>query len=662
MDTLLAVPDADFEEATRCYRAGDYKVAADLFARIVAADPAHYESVRHMGLIAHRIGNHEQAAELISQAILLNPNSADAFADLAQVLRALGRPQYALRALETAVAMGLRTAQAFTDLGDLLQALGRHEDAARAYRGALDGERPPARTSAQGAERPAEPAPPRVDLRRMLEQRPLPEHWRRVSLVVIEPDGYPHAAALGDLVASFQGAFSELGATAEIVRNKVSEQGINLVFGAHLIGTRAVAESLPPNAVLVNLEQLRGNKLEAGSIYGDLMGRLAVWDHSPRNMAELRRLTGNPHIHRIGIGFSPAMRSIAAAAEQTTDVLFYGSLNDRRRAILKALQQAGLRVRHLFGVYGAERDRAIAEAKVVLNVHFYEDSIHEIVRTSHLLANGKAVVCECNADTEIDDDMRRALVAVPYEGLVAACIGLVKDDARRREVERTGLELFSRRSQAALLADAIAATSPPLPRMINLGSGKAWSPNYLNIDIDPKWGPDLLADISDPQWLGRAFLSRRFGVQRLSPESFDTIVTMDVIEHVPALTAFMTSCLALLRFGGRMLINVPYDLSYGAWQDPTHVRAFNERSWLYYTDWHWYLGWTEARFDLQSLEMVLSPLGQSLASSMAPADLHRQPRAVDSMKAVLVKRRLTDEERAKAHEFLGGIDRAPSAA
>jgi hypothetical protein len=105
---------------------------------------------------------------------------------------------------------------------------------------------------------------------------------------------------------------------------------------------------------------------------------------------------------------------------------------------------------------------------------------------------------------------------------------------------------------------------------------------------------------------------------------------------------------------------VPYDLSYGAWQDPTHVRAFNERSWLYYTDWHWYLGWTEARFDVQSLEMVLSPLGQSLASSMAPADLHRQPRAVDSMKVVLAKRRLSDEERTKAQQFLGGMNRLPA--
>jgi hypothetical protein len=56
--------------------------------------------------------------------------------------------------------------------------------------------------------------------------------------------------------------------------------------------------------------------------------------------------------------------------------------------------------------------------------------------------------------------------------------------------------------------------------------------------------------------------------------------------------------------------------------------------------------------------MVLSPLGESLAQSMPLADVHRQPRAVDSMKAVLVKRRLSPEERATALQFHKGRHRA----
>ena len=83
MDPLLSVPNEDFDRASRCFREGNLKDAADIFARIVAADPQHHDSVRHLGLIAHRIGDHDRAAELISQAILIDPDYAEAFADLA---------------------------------------------------------------------------------------------------------------------------------------------------------------------------------------------------------------------------------------------------------------------------------------------------------------------------------------------------------------------------------------------------------------------------------------------------------------------------------------------------------------------------------------------------------------------------------------------------
>jgi hypothetical protein len=142
-------------------------------------------------------------------------------------------------------------------------------------------------------------------------------------------------------------------------------------------------------------------------------------------------------------------------------VLFYGSLNDRRTAILKGLYDAGLNVKHLFSVYGEARDAAIADAKIVLNLHFYEDSIHEILRTSYLLANGKAVVSECGADTEIEDDIREALVAVPYQNIVESCVALINDEPRRQALEKKGFEIFSKRNQAQMLQDAILATTFP---------------------------------------------------------------------------------------------------------------------------------------------------------------------------------------------------------
>jgi hypothetical protein len=86
-----------------------------------------------------------------------------------------------------------------------------------------------------------------------------------------------------------------------------------------------------------------------------------------------------------------------------------------------------------------------------------------------------------------------------------------------------------------------------------------------------------------------------------------------------------------------MHIHVPYDLSLGAWQDPTHVRAFNENSFLYYTDWHWYLNWEE-KFTCTQMGLELSELGIEMADNKVAKDIiMRTPRAVDALQVILRK-------------------------
>jgi hypothetical protein len=154
--------------------------------------------------------------------------------------------------------------------------------------------------------------------------------------------------------------------------------------------------------------------------------------------------------------------------------------------------------------------------------------------------------------------------------------------------------------------------------ILNLGSGKDYRQDCVNADIRSDVGADWVIDICKPI---------------TEPVSFQTILANDVLEHLPDLVGAMTNCRDMLVMGGDMHIHVPYDLSYGAWQDPTHVRAFNEKSWLYYTDWAWYLGWKDTKFTLVHLEYKLSDFGKSLPME----ELTRTPRAIDSMYVVLQK-------------------------
>jgi hypothetical protein len=170
------------------------------------------------------------------------------------------------------------------------------------------------------------------------------------------------------------------------------------------------------------------------------------------------------------------------------DVLFYGSLNDRRREVLQGIERAGLaagkrnlRVVHAYGAYGASRDALVSRAKIVLNLHFYEAKVFEVVRVSQLLANGRFVISEggtkAPGDTEHDDggifrglsdhleleeDERTfagGLVFARYADLVRTALYWLQPQHahERQEIARKGLEIMRGRHQAVLLRNALSS-------------------------------------------------------------------------------------------------------------------------------------------------------------------------------------------------------------
>jgi hypothetical protein len=105
----------------------------------------------------------------------------------------------------------------------------------------------------------------------------------------------------------------------------------------------------------------------------------------------------------------------------------------------------------------------------------------------------------------------------------------------------------------------------------------------------------------------------------LEEGSVHHIEANNVLEHVPQLTTLMGNCMRLLAVGGELRIEVPIEGSPTAWQDPTHVRAFNANSWIYYTDWFWYLGWFEHRFEMGDstyLDLSVQPCPREQAAFM----------------------------------------------
>ena len=479
------------------------------------------------------------------------------------------------------------------------------------------------------------------------------------QIVTVEPDGNIHAKAFHEVAETLLYALQRMGVPAQIAVNQFDPDAVNIILGWHLLSEEAMA-NLPEQTVLYNLEQLDEQNKPMLTRLLTMSLRFEVWDYSRRNLEILREAGFQGTLNHAPVGFVDELCRIQKAPEQDIDVLFYGSVNERRLRILEALRLQGLKVEGVFGVYGTERDALIARAKVILNMHYYDSSIFEIVRVSYLLANRKAVVGECHPGTEIDPELHEAIRAVPYEGLVEACLDLVRNDGARAALEARGHGIFSAIREEAILGAILGGEPAPetttphaLPRRLNIGSGKDWREDCLNVDYNDYWRPDAVLDLNLPLDHALALPTERFGPVRLEKGYFQEIIANNVLEHIPDLITAMRTCLDLLAEGGRFRIKVPYDLSHGAWQHPTHVRAFNEQSWLYYTDWFWYLGWSEARFELEELIYGPSPWGHELLAKGKPKEeLIRQPRAINDMHVVLRKRRLTEHERTIVETYL----------
>lgn len=283
-----------------------------------------------------------------------------------------------------------------------------------------------------------------------------------IQILTVKPQGYAHSETFAELAETLRDAFLDLGTEACLTDNRFDPEAVNLILGWHLLDP-AAERDLPPRCILYNLEQMDERNRPMLERLKRLAGRCEIWDYSRRNIDLLHQAGFPGSIQHVPIGVMPGLTRIQAALDQDIDVLFYGSVNNRRKHVLEALRAAGLRVHVAFGVYGAERDALIARAKVVLNLHYYDSSIFEMVRVSYLWANRKAVVAECHAATDLEPGLDEAARFVPYDRLIEACLDLVADAPARKALEVRGHEIMSARREADILRRVLAgeAEVPP---------------------------------------------------------------------------------------------------------------------------------------------------------------------------------------------------------
>jgi hypothetical protein len=278
----------------------------------------------------------------------------------------------------------------------------------------------------------------------------------RFAVALIADPARVHAECVREVAEAVHYGLVALGHDSVLTNHLGLDDRRTIVLQPHFLSYYTLKP--PKDPILYNFEQSYINPYWMKPELLALFRRYPVWDYSRTN---IERLVARAHVPRpvhVPIGYVPELTRIVPGREDI-DVLFYGAMTDRRRAILDQLRARGFRVQVLLGLYGAARDAWIARSKVVINIHALDQTnVFELVRVSYLLANRRAVVSERGSDSTEELDLESGIAFAEYDELVDRCVQLLSDECARHDLAERGYQVFSARSQAAILRRALSVS------------------------------------------------------------------------------------------------------------------------------------------------------------------------------------------------------------
>jgi hypothetical protein len=266
---------------------------------------------------------------------------------------------------------------------------------------------------------------------------------QQAYVTVIRPDNYIHTACFYPVIGALEYGFNASGYKTEVLFNKFSLENPNIIVGAHLLtNPDHVLQHNKP--LIYNFEQISEESGWLSENYVNTLRAKPYFDYSKANITAITSKYPDMQVKHLPFAYSPTLDYTYVQQDQfkvkpkDIDVLFFGSINDRRTKVLNKLKDLNLNVIAAFGVYGADLSSLIHRAKIVLNMHYYESSVFEAVRVLPLLASRVAVVSEKSVDDEDYKYLGCGIMSVPYETLAYACKDLIEDEKRRDSMAETG--------------------------------------------------------------------------------------------------------------------------------------------------------------------------------------------------------------------------------
>lgn len=228
----------------------------------------------------------------------------------------------------------------------------------------------------------------------LLKSRPF---WGRKTITIVSPNVTLYVARMLEWQLSIFNLEAEL----------VTEMPQHFGDCFYIVICPQTYKRLPPREqrIVFQMEQSVSTRWFTQEYLNVLYNSLAVFDYSLKNIAFLdSRMPGQLRLKHVPIepvpldGLLPAQLTSVAKPEDRQGIIFYGDPKSARRLRFLRELQKYFKIDVVQGLYGEALWCKLMQAKLVLNIHYYEDALLETTRISECLCLGLTVISETSID------------------------------------------------------------------------------------------------------------------------------------------------------------------------------------------------------------------------------------------------------------------------
>jgi hypothetical protein len=240
-----------------------------------------------------------------------------------------------------------------------------------------------------------------------------------------------------------------------IISNKVIYKNYkNIILGTTFLKLRknilffSIKNKLPKNTILYNFESYFHNRLWFNKTIKYFYKNYEVWDYSYHNAKNLEKL-GIKVNNVLPVIFPHKKKS---NLKKDIDVLFVGSLSNRRKKIINQLRNYGLNVFASENIGSPkELEKLIIRSKIFLNIHYYGLRELEQPRICPYISSGTVILSEKSLYNDENKLFSKAIVLEKYSDIAKKALNLLKNKYNLELLSKKAFSFSKKRRSEVLL-------------------------------------------------------------------------------------------------------------------------------------------------------------------------------------------------------------------